>query len=119
MYASQFYQSECVWEEHTKTIATTGLPVTTIVEYEDIAIYFIHLGRKQKRTDKGYFNVEAGQAIVPYVSLDDQHIIPSTHTSHIRRGNQTWRIVGIDDYSNMMQNHNYHFDLERVELNDQ
>ena len=117
--ASQYYQSACVWEEHTKSIGTDGLPVTTVVEYEDIAIYFTHLGRKQNRGPKGYYNKEMGQALVPYTYLDDYNIIPSTHHSHIRRNGQLWRIVGIDDYSGFMQNHTIMFDLERVELNDQ
>lgn len=119
VHASQYYQDQsCVWEEHTKTIGTDGLPVTTITEYEGIFVTFAHMGNILKRGPQGYYNVESAEAIVPYMDLENVNLVPSTHSSHIARAGQKWRVVGINDYSQYMQNHCYFLKLERVELND-
>ena len=116
--ASASYKPAYTWEEHTKTLGNDGLYTPVITEYEDIAMYVSMLPAELKKTATGYFNIKMAQAIVPYIHLYDNGITPSTHTSHIRRNNELWRVVEIDDQSETIQNHTYTLTLERVELHD-
>lgn len=116
--SSSSYKVPYIWEEHTKTLGDNGLYTTAITQYNDIAMYVSMLPAELKKTATGYFNVKIAQAIVPYIHLHDNNITPSTHTSHIRRNDELWRVVEIDDQSETMQNHTYTLTLERVELDD-
>jgi len=118
MMASWHHNDAWIWEEHTKVLGDDGLSYEDITQYEDLMIYFVQLPARLVRGEHGYRNSKRAEAIVPSQQLIDLSIIPSTHSSHLRFEDELYRVIGIDDWSRMIQNNCYSLTLERVEFHD-
>ncbi len=99
------------WVQKTKTLAS-GNSLASGTTYSGISLQFIRLPIMKKHEMEGNREIADAEAVISARSVP---ITPSINDSYLQSGEEIYRVIGIDDYSNYLFAQVYGLMLRKVE----